>query len=114
MAKVDANELFIPTIIDSIQDIKGKNIVKLDLTKLEDRPTDYFIVCEGDSSTQVRAIAENIKKRLREELEIKPMRSEGVDGAKWVLVDYFDVIIHVFYPETVSYTHLTLPTTPYV
>ncbi len=91
---------YIPTIIDSIQDIKGKKIIKLDLTNLDDRPTDYFIICQGESSTQVKSIAQNIQKRLKEELGIKPLRSEGVAGAKWVLVDYFHVIVHVFYPET--------------
>lgn len=97
---------FIPTIIDSIQDIKGKNIVKLDLRKLEDRPTDYFIVCEADSSTQVKAIANNIKVRLKDEIGEAPIRSEGIEGAKWILVDYFDVIIHVFYRETREYYDL--------
>ncbi len=91
---------FIPTIIDSIQDIKGKKIIKLDLTNLEDRPTDYFIICQGDSSTQVKSIAQNIQLRLKDELDIRPLRSEGIAGAKWILVDYFDVIVHVFYPET--------------
>ena len=91
---------YIDTIIDSIQDIKGKNIIKLDLTNLEDRPTDYFIICQGESSTQVKSIAQNVKGRLKDELDILPVSSEGIDGAKWILVDYFDVIVHVFYPET--------------
>lgn len=96
----DSHDEYIATIIDSIQDIKGKNIIKLDLTNLEDRPTDYFIICQGESSTQVKSIAENVKIRLKDELNILPVSSEGIDGAKWILVDYFDVIVHVFYPET--------------
>ena len=91
---------FIPTIIDSIQDIKGKKIIKLDLTNLDERPTDYFIICQGESSTQVKSIAQNIQLRLKDELGLSPQRSEGIAGAKWILVDYFDVIVHVFYPET--------------
>ena len=91
---------FIPTIIDSIQDIKGKKIIKLDLRNLEDRPTDYFIICQGESSTQVKSIAQNVQFRLKDELNVAPLRSEGVAGAKWILVDYFNVIVHVFYPET--------------
>ncbi len=106
VSKAAENEDFIPTIIDSIQDIKGKNIVKLDLRKLDDRPTDYFIVCEADSSTQVKAIANNIKVRLKDEIGEAPIRSEGIEGAKWILVDYFDVIIHVFYRETREYYDL--------
>ena len=99
-AAITSHAEYISTIIDSIQDIKGKNIIKLDLRNLEDRPTDYFIICQGESSTQVKSIAENIKVRLKNELEILPISSEGIDGAKWILVDYFDVIVHVFYPET--------------
>jgi len=87
-------------IVDAIQDIKGKNIIKLDLRELESAPADYFIVCEGDSTTQIRSISTNIQKRIKEEISLLPSSKEGVQDANWVLVDYFDVIVHVFYPET--------------
>lgn len=90
-------------IVDAIQDIKGKNILKLDLRKLGDAPTDYFIICEGDSSTQVKAISENIAKKVREITNVRPSHVEGVQGSKWILVDYFDTIVHIFYPETRKY-----------
>lgn len=87
-------------IIDAIQDKKGKNIIKLDLRLLGDAPTDFFIICEGDSSTQVRAISENIAKKVKEQSGIHPSHKEGFQGSKWILLDYFDTIVHVFYPET--------------
>ncbi|HLO55095.1 MAG TPA: ribosome silencing factor [Saprospiraceae bacterium] len=87
-------------IIDAIQDIKGKNIVKLDLRSLDDAPADFFIICEGDSSTQVKAISDNIGRKLKEKLGMRPNHTEGMEGAKWILVDYFDTVVHVFYPET--------------
>jgi ribosome-associated protein len=87
-------------IIDAIQDIKGKNIIQLDLRSLDDAPADYFIICEGDSSTQVRAISENIGKKIKDKTGVKPYHTEGIDGAKWILVDFFDTVVHVFYPET--------------
>ena len=90
-------------IIDAIQDIKGKKIVKLDLQKIGEAPADTFIVCQGESTTQVRAISENISKRVLEEMNLKPLHVEGLTGSKWVLVDYFDTVIHVFYPETRDY-----------
>ena len=93
-------------IVDSIQDIKGNNIVKLDLNKLEEAPTNFFIICEGDSTTQVRAIANNIIKRAKEELNMKPLHVEGRAYSKWVLVDFFDTVVHVFYPETRAYYEL--------
>lgn len=87
-------------IIDAIQDIKGKKIVKLDLRHIEDAPADFFIICEGDSTTQIKAISLNIEKRCREELGLKSVHVEGLLGAKWVLVDFFNTVVHVFYPET--------------
>jgi ribosome-associated protein len=91
----EINEL----IIDSIQDIKGKNILQLDLRGISGAPADYFIVCQGDSTVQLRAIAGNIYKRMKEEANSLPLSFEGRDQAKWVLVDYFNTVVHVFHPE---------------
>lgn len=87
-------------IVDCIQDIKGKRIIKLDLRELDDRPSDFFIICEGDSTVQVKSIAENVKKRVNAEMNIHPGHYEGQIGASWILVDYFNVVVHVFYHET--------------
>ena len=86
-------------IVDSIQDIKGKKIVKLDLRGLDATPADFFIICEGESNTQVKAIADNIRKRVKEELDLLPSHAEGVQDGIWALLDYFNVIVHVFHPE---------------
>lgn len=101
-----SSELLSDLIIDSIQDIKGKNILKLDLRKLEDAPTDFFIICEGESTTQVSAIASNVAKRVKLEQNLLPLSVEGKEYSKWVLVDFFDIVIHVFYPETRKYYEL--------
>ena len=93
-------------IIDSIQDIKGKNIVKLDLRQLEEAPCDYFIICEGDSNTQVKSIANNIRKRVKEEAGLLPVHSEGEGNALWICVDYFDTVVHVFYREKRAFYQL--------
>lgn len=89
-----------PLIIDAIQDIKGKNIVSLDLRNLDEAPADFFIICEGDSTTQVSAIAGNVIKRVKDELGAIPGHREGMINARWVLVDYFNTVVHIFYPET--------------
>ncbi|MDA9873465.1 ribosome silencing factor [Saprospiraceae bacterium] len=89
-----------PLIIDAIQDIKGKNIVSLDLRNLDEAPADFFIICEGDSTTQVSALAGNVIKRVKDELGVIPGNREGMINAKWVLVDYFNTVVHIFYPET--------------
>lgn len=101
-----SEEALADLIIDSIQDIKGKNIIKLDLRKLDNAPADYFIICEGESNTQVRAISQNISRRINEELGLKPNHSEGLVDSKWILVDYFDLIVHIFYPETRAFYDL--------
>ncbi len=101
-----SNETFHELIIDSIQDIKGKNIVKLDLRHLEEAPTDFFIICEGDSNTQVKAISDNVSKRLKNEAGLLPTHTEGSRNALWVCLDYFSTVVHVFYRETRSYYEL--------
>ena len=93
-------------IIDSIQDIKGKKSVKLDMRNLHDAPADFFIICEGDSNTQVKAISENIYKRLKEEAGQRPSHSEGKQNARWICMDYFDIVVHVFYKETRQFYEL--------
>ncbi|NND33014.1 MAG: ribosome silencing factor [Saprospiraceae bacterium] len=87
-------------IIDAIRDIKGKRITKLDLGEIEDTPADCFIICEGESNTQVKAIADNISRSVWENSGLKPSHVEGAMAARWILVDYFSTIVHVFHPET--------------
>ncbi len=93
-------------IIDSIQDIKGKNLVKLDLRHLDDAPASFFIICEGDSTTQVKAISENIYKRLKTEAGEFPSHYEGQQNSMWICMDYFEIVVHVFYKDTRSYYEL--------
>ena len=93
-------------VIDSIQDIKGKKIVKLDLRHLEEAPTDFFIICEGDSNTQVKAISDNIHKRVKKEAGLLPSHLEGEQNALWICIDYFNIVVHVFYRETRAFYQL--------
>ncbi len=93
-------------IVDSMQDIKAKRIIKLDLRKLPDTPADFFIICEGESSTQVRSIAENVVRRVRAEGRMRPAAKEGEKYAKWICVDYYNVVVHVFYKEARAFYEL--------
>lgn len=93
-------------IIDAIQDIKGQNIIKLDLRELGEAPTNFFIICEGESTTQVNAIASNIEKRIKNELGGIPSHIEGKQGGLWVLVDYFTTMVHIFHPEKRAFYEL--------
>jgi len=87
-------------IIEGIRDKKGKNIVLLDLRELDDAPVDFFIICEGDSNVHVKAISDSIHKKVKEDLFLNPSHLEGSTNAKWILMDYFNTVAHVFYPET--------------
>lgn len=87
-------------IIEGIRDKKGKNIVQLDLRRLEDAPADFFIICEGDSNTHIKAISDSVYKKVKDEMHAMPSHTEGTSNARWVLMDYFNTIVHVFYPET--------------
>jgi len=93
-------------IIDSIQDIKGKNIVQLDLRHLEDAPAEFFVICEGESTTQVKAISDNIYRRMKEEADTRPTHVEGQRNARWICMDYFSTVVHIFHKETRSFYEL--------
>ena len=93
-------------IVDCIQDIKGKNVIKLDLRDLDEAPAEFFIICEGDSNTQVKSISENIYLRIREETGERPQHSEGKQNARWICMDYFNTVVHVFYRETREFYQL--------
>ena len=93
-------------IVEGIRDKKGKNIVRLDLRKLGEAPADFFIICEGDSNTHVKAISDSIYKKVKEEMQTMPSHTEGSSNAKWVLIDYFNTVVHVFYPETRQFYEL--------
>ena len=93
-------------IVDAIQDIKGKRIVEIDLRDIEDSPSDHFIVCEGESNVQVRAIAENVRRRVRAEAGERSKHVEGLQNANWVCLDYFDTVVHVFSPDARNFYDL--------
>ncbi len=97
MAKKNTTpDQLITTVIAGIEDVKGKEIAILDLRELENTVCDYFIVCEGTSNTQVNAIVNSIQKRVSKELKDNPWHVEGSDNAEWILMDYVNVVVHVF------------------
>ena len=85
---------------------KGKKIIQLDLRKLGDAPADFFIICEGDSNTHIKAITDSIYKKVKDELETAPSHIEGSGNSKWILMDYFNTVVHVFHPETRDFYEL--------
>ncbi|MGF1557933.1 MAG: ribosome silencing factor [Flavobacteriaceae bacterium] len=93
--KASADEL-ISLIIQGIEDVKGQDILLLDLRAIENTVCDYFIICNGTSNTQVNAIVGSIQKTVSKAIKDKPWHIEGQDNAEWVLIDYVNVVVHVF------------------
>lgn len=73
--------------------------MRLDLRELNSSVSDYFIVCNADSSTQVKAIADSVEDEIYKQTQLNPWRKEGLDNAEWIILDYFDVVVHIFRTE---------------
>lgn len=86
-------------VVNAIQDRKGINITIIDFSKLESAPSRSFIICEGKSTSQVSAIADNIRESVREKTGTKPYNYDGYRNSQWIVIDYGDLIVHVFVPE---------------
>ena len=93
-------------IIQAIYDKKGANIITLDLSDIADAPTDYFIICDADNTTQVKAIAENIALHTQEAANEKPWHFEKSNNMEWLLIDYVNTVVHVFLDETRQFYQL--------
>ncbi len=93
--KASADEL-IALILHGIEEVKGVDINLLDLREIENTVCDYFIICNGTSNTHVNAIVSSIQKTVSKSIQDKPWHVEGSDNAEWVLMDYVNVVVHVF------------------
>lgn len=91
------------SIVDGMQEKKAKNITILDLHKIENRIADYFVICDADSSTHVDAIADSIEEVVLKQANEKPYHSEGQQNSEWILLDYINIVAHVFLKETREY-----------
>ena len=89
----------VDTIVDSMDNLKAEKITILDLRDLENSVTDFFVICQGKSNTQVNAISNAIEKNVREKLSDKPWHVEGRDNSEWVLMDYVNTVAHIFQPD---------------
>ena len=94
--KADGINSLIEKIVDGISDVKGQNIKMIDLRKIENRICDFYIICSGSSNTHVSAILESVKKKISKSLKEKPSHTEGEENAEWILLDYINVVVHIF------------------
>lgn len=95
----DGTELLLKSVVKGIFEKQGQDVLKIDLRKIESRIADYFVICHGASKTQVDSISYSVEDTARKEAGEKPNHVEGHENCFWVLVDYGDVVVHVFQEE---------------
>jgi len=90
----------VDAVVESIQEKKGENITVLDLRSIDNAITSFFVICDGTSNVHVDSIADSVEELVRKNISEKPFHVEGRDNAEWILLDYLDVIVHVFQKST--------------
>lgn len=98
-----AIDLLTEAVIRGLQDRKAKDIKLMDLRGISSAVSDFFIVCHGESTTQVEGLARNVEQEVEKETGEIPAHIEGTKNAQWVLIDYISVVVHIFQPEQRSY-----------
>jgi ribosome-associated protein len=98
--RLTKNSKIIKTIIRSIQEKKGENIVSLDLRKIPEAVADFFIICEADNQPQIRAISEFVETQVKKKCNEIPYRHEGLKHLHWILIDYINIVVHIMLSET--------------
>ena len=102
----DNTEELVATIIEAMDALKGKEIVTLDLRETGTAVTDYFVICHANSKIQVDAIADKVMDEVRDKLGVKAYHVEGRDNTEWILIDFVDVVVHVFLQSKRSFYQL--------
>ena len=103
---MDEVKKLVETIVEALQEKKGRQIVTMDLSKLENSICQYFIICQGKTSTQVSALSDSVWDKVYEQLKEKPMGAVGMREAQWIAMDYGTVIVHIFVPDLREFYNL--------
>ena len=104
--KLDSSDILLETIINGMQEVKGKYISVLNLKEIETAVCKYFVICSGTSNTHVSSIADSVKKIVSKKIQEKPWHIEGLNTSEWVLLDYSDIVVHVFQEQTREFYRL--------
>ena len=104
--KLNKNSKLFKTVIKAILDKKGEDIVSLDLRKIPESVSDFFIICSTNNSTQLKAIAENIEKELQEVCKERVFKKEGQQSGQWILLDYINIVVHIMHSTTRQFYRL--------
>lgn len=106
VTRLTRSSKILKVIINAIQDKKGERIVSLDLRKIPEAVADFFIICEASSTVQVKAIADWVEESVKRQCGEPPYKHEGLSASQWALIDYVNVVVHVFQSETRKFYRL--------
>ena len=103
---MDQTKELVNTIVEGLQEKKGKNIVTVDLTQLSGAVCQYMVICEGNTPTQVSALSDSVWDFARKKAGEKPLSIDGNQSAQWIGMDYGTVLVHIFLPEKREFYNL--------
>lgn len=96
---LNKSQILVDVVVKGLLEVKGENIVCIDLRNLDNAVCDYFVICTGTSNTHVSSLAGSVEKEVKNTLTDKPWHSEGYGNSEWILLDYVNVVVHVFQEE---------------
>jgi ribosome-associated protein len=99
ITRTTRNSKLFKTIISAIQQKKGENIISMDLRKIPEAVADFFIICEANNNTLLKAIADNVEFEVKNKCEESAYKHEGRQAQQWILIDYVTVVVHIMMPE---------------
>ncbi len=97
---ITRNSKLFKTIINAMQEKKAERIVSLDLKKIPEAVTDFFIICSANNPIQLKAIGDFVEEEVKKKCNESPYKHEGKQGEQWILIDYVNVVVHIMLPET--------------
>ena len=100
VTRLNSNSRILKFIIKAILEKKGENVISLDLRKIPEAVSDYFIICEATSTTQVKAISDFVEDTVKQQTGEIPYHHEGYQAQQWILIDYINVVVHIMLPDT--------------
>lgn len=106
MTKNISTKKLLTTIVEGIEERKGEKIVSLDFKKIENAICKYFVICEGNSNTQVAAIADGIAEYVQKNTGVKVWQRTGYENAEWIILDYAEIMVHIFQPYVRNYYNI--------
>jgi ribosome-associated protein len=103
---MDETKILVNTIVEALQEKKGKKIITMDLTAIEGSICQYFIICQGNTPTQVSALSDSVWDLVSDRLHEKPLGAVGMQEAQWIAMDYGTVMLHIFIPAIRQFYNL--------